>query len=281
MIVQALSGSMSLTGEENGHPVRTGIPLGDLAAGLHAVIGVLAALQRRNATGLGDFIDISMLDCLVAMLNYQGSYYLNSGVVPGLQGTGHDSVPTYRAFATKGGTDLVTTANTERMWSSMATILGCGHLLSDDRFTTNTDRLRNKHALWDIIEPAFLQRPAVEWLKLFNEASIPAAIVKDLAAALSDPQVLHREMIIQLEDADGTTVRTVGNPIKLQDAVAEKHSFPPRKGADGVSILHEVLGLDPATIQSLAQRGVVVLDQPDRPDVHSDESRPSSRIPTA
>ena len=257
MVVQAISGAMSLTGEEGGRPLRTGVPVGDLAAGLHAAIGVLAALEKRHRTGEGDFIDISMLDGLVSMINYQATYYLHSGVLPRPQGTGHDSVPTYRTFAAGDGQDIVTTANTERMWVAMATALGHPELVDDPRFATNADRLENKEALWDIIEPAFRTKPAAEWVTLFNAASIPVALVKSVPEALADPQVRHRDMVITLRDDDGTEVSVLGNPIKFEESVRASHRFPPALGADGVEVLREFAGLDAAAIDDLIARGVV------------------------
>lgn len=257
MIVQALSGTMSLTGERGGAPVRTGLPIGDLAAGLHAVVGVLAALNRRTHEGVGDYVDISMLDCLVSMVDYQATYYLESGEVPGAQGSGHDSIPTYRMFEAGDGRSIVTTANTERMWQAMARVLGHPELIDDPRFVLNPDRLRNKEALWEIIEPAFLTRPADEWVELFNEASIPVGTVNDLAAALNQPQVAARNMVVSLSGDDGSTVRTVGNPIKLASLPEDQNSFPPALGQDGPTILHTLLGLDETQVDALLQNGVV------------------------
>lgn len=257
MVVQAISGAMSLTGEEGGRPLRTGVPVGDLAAGLNAAIGVLAALEKRHRTGKGDFIDISMLDGLVSMLNYQATYYLHSGVLPRPQGTGHDSVPTYRTFAAGDGQDIVTTANTERMWVAMATALGHPELVDDPRFATNTERLRNKEELWAVIEPAFRTKPAAEWVRLFNEASIPVAVVKSVPEALEDPQVQFRDMVITLHDDDGTEVRSLGNPIRFEESGRSEHIFPPRLGADGERVLREVAGLSDIEITELVDRGVV------------------------
>ena len=261
MVVQALAGTMSLTGEPGGRPLRTGIPVGDLTAGLHAVIGVLAALERRRQTGKGDYIDISMLDCLVSMLNYQGTYFLESGVPPRPQGTGHDSVPTYRTFTAGDGQDIVTTANTERMWAALATVVGREDLVSDPRFATNADRLRHKEELWEALEPAFLQRPAAEWVGLFNEASIPVALVQTVAEALDDPQVKHRDMVMRLEDTDGTAVGVLGNPIKFRDAMFTDHSFPPPIGRDTVEVLRDVAKLDQRSIDELLSRGIVAKER--------------------
>lgn len=257
MIVQALSGSMSLTGERGGSPVRTGLPVGDLAAGLHAAIGILAALHNRNQTGQGEFIDISMLDCLVAMLSYQGTYYLESGNVPGRQGSGHDAIPTYRQFTAQDGRDIVTTANTERMWREMAKILGHPELVEDPRFLRNADRLRNKEELWALIEPAFRTRPAQEWVELFNEGGIPVGMVNDLDLALANPQVIHRNMVVELSNGDGDTVRTLGNPIKLNRSPRTGDEFPPALGENTGEVLREVLRKSSAEVDELLAAGIV------------------------
>jgi CoA:oxalate CoA-transferase len=255
MVVQGLSGAMSLTGEEGGRPLRTGIPVGDLAAGLHAVIGVLASLERRRRTGLGDYIDVSMLDCLISMLSYQATYYLHSGVRPHPQGTGHDSVPTYRAFAASDQ-DIVITANTERMWASLATALGLADLVDDPRFSTNAERLRNKEALWGLIEPAFLARTGADWVRVLGEVSVPASLVNEVPEALSNPQVVHRKMVIQLTHEDGTQIGLLGNPIKQREMRSE-HSFPPAIGEDTVAVLREFAGLDDTKIDELLDLGVI------------------------
>ncbi|WP_395639906.1 CoA transferase, partial [Pseudolysinimonas sp.] len=125
------------------------------------------------------------------------------------------------------------------------------------RFATNADRLDNKEALWEIIEPAFRAKPAAEWVRLFNAASIPVALVKSVPEALADPQVRHRDMVITLRDDDGTEVEVLGNPIKFETAVRPSHRFPPALGADGVDVLRTFAGLDDAAIEDLLARGVV------------------------
>ena len=139
MIVQAISGGMGMTGEPGRSAVRSGIPLGDLSAGMYAVIGALAALEERRSSGKGQYIDISMLDCQVSMLCYQAAYYLHSGNNPGRQGWGHDSIPTYRGFNCANGSSLVITANTERMWQALCDVLAISELKEDARFTLNED----------------------------------------------------------------------------------------------------------------------------------------------
>jgi crotonobetainyl-CoA:carnitine CoA-transferase CaiB-like acyl-CoA transferase len=264
MIVQALSGGMSLTGEPDGAPVRAGIPIGDLAAGLYASIAVLAALNKRHATGAGETIDISMLDCQAAMLCYQAAYYLHSGIVPGRQGRGHESIPTYRSFAAKDGIHIVITANTERMWQGLARALGHAEWLSDTRFATNAERLANKHLLWPLLEDAFRTRTADEWMALLEREEVPVGVVNTLDRAMADPQIVHRNMVLDLQSAGGRRARVAGNPVKLAESAPEETRYPPILGADTAAVLKDVLDLSPAEIAELVRAGAVVANDPSR-----------------
>lgn len=257
MIVQAMSGGMSLTGEPGRAPVRAGIPLGDLSAGMYAAIGSLAALEERRQTGKGKFIDISMLDCQVAMLTYQAAYHLHSGDVPGRQGSGHASIPTYRSFATANDTGLVITANTERMWKGLCDVLGLAALTDDPRFITNDDRFNNREALWPLLEDAFLKREAKDWVPLLLDAGVPVGEVNNLADALNDPQVRHRNMVLELEDDQGNHARVAGNPIKFRDTAELPHQYPPGLGADTRTALCGVLGLSEAEYEAFRNDGIV------------------------
>jgi len=258
MIVQALSGGMSLTGEAGGAAVRAGIPVADLGAGLYSAIAVLAALNRRHATGKGETIDISMLDCQAAMLCYQAAYYMHSGVVPGRQGRGHESIPTYRSFACKDGVAVVITANTERMWQGLARALEREDLLVDPRFATNKDRLAHREVLWPILDEAFRARPADEWLPRLESEEIPVGVVNTLDRVVSDPQILHRDMVLNLESADGRRSGVMGNPIKFKDAEAEARIYPPDLGADTASVLREVLDMSRDDIDELIRLKAIV-----------------------
>ncbi|HEV2570908.1 MAG TPA: CoA transferase [Beijerinckiaceae bacterium] len=257
MIVQAMSGGMSMTGEPQGRPVRSGIPLGDISAGLYAVIGTLAALDDSRRSGRGRQVDVAMLDCQIAMLSYQAAYYLASGNVPERQGSGHDSIPTYRSFTCGDGVDLVTTANTERMWQALCTVLGRPDLVSDERFRTVVERHHHRRALWEIIEPIFRTRDAAVWVRDMVAAEIPAAVVNTLDRSLKDPQVLHRNMVATMENAVGEKLRVAGNPIKFAGEIESQPSYPPALAADGDHILRSVLGLSRERIEALQQQGVI------------------------
>jgi len=257
MIVQAMSGGMSLTGEPGRAAVRAGIPLGDLTAGMYAAIGSLAALEERKQTGRGKFIDISMLDCQVAMLTYQAAYHLHSGEVPGRQGSGHESIPTYRSFVAANQTGLVIAANTERMWKGLCEVLDRAALTEDQRFVTNDDRFKNREALWPLLEQAFLQREAKEWVPLLLAAGVPVGEVNTVADALNDPQVRHRNMVLELENDRGDQARVAGNPIKFRDVDEPPHHYPPSLGADTRASLCQTLGLSNAEFETYAKNGIV------------------------
>ncbi len=258
MIVQGMSGVMSLTGEKGGRPVRAGVPIGDVCAGMYGVIGILAALARRNETGLGDHIDVAMLDVQVAMLTYQAAVYLHSGKVPGRQGREHDFIPTYRCFEAADGMAVAVTANTDRMWEDMCDVLGVSHLKQDRRFATRDDRYENGRSLVPLLEAAFRQKPADHWVAELVAAGVPAGPVNDIDRALDEPQVRHRGMVLDLvgEDED-QRARVIGNPLRIRHAGRTRHSFPPRLGADTRKVLADILGFDDDRLDALTENKVI------------------------
>jgi crotonobetainyl-CoA:carnitine CoA-transferase CaiB-like acyl-CoA transferase len=257
MIVQALAGSMSLTGEPGGRPVRAGIPIGDIAAGLYAAIAILAALNRRNATGQGETIDISMLDCQAAMLTYQAAYFLHAGQVPARQGSGHDFIPVYRSFMARDGKDFVVCAITETNWRALCRVLQKPALADDPRFATNRDRYQNRTALWAMLEDDFKARPAAAWVALCEQESIPVAVVASIDQVVADPQIRYRHMVAELTAPDGRHAQVMGNPIALADTPATEPRFPPRLGENTAEVLRDVLGLKAGEIDELVRKGVV------------------------
>jgi crotonobetainyl-CoA:carnitine CoA-transferase CaiB-like acyl-CoA transferase len=262
MIVQAMSGGMSMTGMPDGPPVRMGVPIGDLGAGLYGAIGILAALQRRAHEGKGSAVDVSMLDCQVAMLSYQASFHLQAGVVPPPQGRGHDSIPTYRCFTARDGRDIAICANTERMWRGLCAALDRSALIDEARFATMAERNRHRAELVPLLEEAFLARDADDWTTRLLAAGVPAATVNTVDRALADPQIRHRGMVRDMlgpwigPAAEARRVRVAGNPIKVagDDQPAR---YPPPLGQDARAVLADVLGLDEARIEALLRDGVV------------------------
>jgi CoA:oxalate CoA-transferase len=230
MVVQALSGVMSLTGPREGPSVRTGVPLGDLAAGLFAAIGILAAVHDRASNGVGQVVDVAMLDSQVAMLSYLGVYHLISGEVPGRQGREHVSIPTYRAFVAADGLEFVVTANTERMWTNLCVGLGLVELSSDPRFRTNALRHQNRDVLVPLLEDKIRRRPRGHWLARLADVDVPAAPINNVKEALEEPQILHRGMVVEVEHALGGMIRLLGNPVKLSNHPTLPLVSPPLLG---------------------------------------------------
>lgn len=257
MIVQAMSGVMSVTGHPGGPATRLGIPAGDVIAGMYAVVGVLSALVARERTGRGDVIDVAMLDGQISQLSYQAVYTLLSGVSPKPQGAQHDSIPTYRAFTGGDGQEFVVTANTQQMWERMARVVGLDAFLDDARFADERGRLAHRDELWAALETAFMAKPAEEWVRLLVADNVPAAPVLDVGSALEQARHSGRGLIVELEDDLGHTVDSVGTPIRFPDRPPSPRRYPPRLGQDTRAVLHDVLELDEPEIARLLASGAL------------------------
>jgi crotonobetainyl-CoA:carnitine CoA-transferase CaiB-like acyl-CoA transferase len=259
LVVQALSGGMSLTGERDGVSVRAGIPIADLSAGMYAASAILAALYRRTKTGRGDFIDISMLDCQAAMLCYQAAFYLHSGEVPGRQGREHDSIATYGTFVAGDSVEIVIAALTERMWKSLCRVLGCEELTFDARFSSADIRTKSRAELLPILQQRFSSRGADEWIAELDRQGIPAGVVNTIDRVVTDPQILHRKMVVELASVDGRRIRTIDSPMLFEEVPRQSGSYPPAAGEHTKGILKEVLGLPEGEIDRLVASGAIAL----------------------
>lgn len=230
-IVQAMSGGMSITGEPGGRPVRAGVPLGDVAAGMVAAMASTAALLRARQTGVGAHVDVSMLDVQISMLTYQAAYYLLAGATAGPQGTGHVSIPTYRSFRCRDGKEVMVTANTERMWQGLCRAMGLGGIATDERFRTNASRLYNKADLWSILERAFAAGSSTEILARLEAESVPAAPVQTIADALESGHATSRGLVVSVAGRSGPR-RFVGAPFRLMGEPTVPPRWPPSLGQD-------------------------------------------------
>ncbi|MGW3312948.1 CaiB/BaiF CoA transferase family protein [Streptomyces sp. NPDC001073] len=257
MVVQALSGVMSINGHPGAPSARLGIPAGDVVAGLFAVIGVLAALQARQETGRGRVVDVSMLRGQLSMLSYQALYTSLRDVPPGPQGAGHDSIATYRSFRGGDGRELVVTANTPRMWEGLCQVLGLEKLVDDERYADAAARLANKESLWATLEARFTERPAAEWVDLLAEASVPVAPVKNVLEALADARAAGDGSLVEVKNGE-VSFENVAAPIRFVDTAEVEPVYPPRLGQDTFDILVGELGLSPADVESLIAEGVVL-----------------------
>jgi CoA:oxalate CoA-transferase len=257
LIVQALSGGMSITGAVDGVPVRAGIPIGDISAGMYAASAILAALYRRAMTGRGETIDISMLDCQAAMLSYQAAFFLHSGKIPGRQGREHDSIAVYGTFMAGDGVEFVLAALSDRMWERVCQLIDGDEIARDPRFLTAASRTSHRAALLPLLESKFAGRPAAEWIRLFEREGVPAGVVNTVDRMVADPQIVHRGMVEELTSEDGRRVRVIGNPMKFSEAKRAPDTYPPAAGEHTEAILSDVLNMTGAEIAELVRSGVV------------------------
>lgn len=256
MIVQSLSGVMSMTGEKNRPSVRLGIPAGDTVAGLYATIAINAALADRERSGKGRFIDVGMLDCQLAMLSYQSAYSLIAGVTPDHQGAGHDSIPTYRSFTGSDGREFVVTANTEKMWQGLCRSLNLEALMHDERFQDGKKRHEHREHLWPLLEEAFSKKSASVWVECLIDNDVPAALIKKVPEALNDARESGRGMILNMQNPQtGKNVEVVGNPIHFDKEPAPEASYPPALGTSAETVLKDWLGKGREEVKALFEEG--------------------------
>jgi CoA:oxalate CoA-transferase len=260
IIVEALGGVMSLTGPTGGPSVKAGVPIGDITAGLYAVIGALAGLEYRAKNGKGLHLDISMLDSQVSLLSYLAQYFFVSGFVPTHQGREHVSIPTYNTFATKDGSEIVIAANTQEMWVALCDVLGRPDLPADERFTANKDRLAYRDALLEILRAEFARWECADIYAALIDHQVPAAPINNIEAALADQQVRQRDMLVTVQHRRGKEFLTLGTPVKADGASGEEFSSPPELGGDSASILTE-LGYSREELADFVAAGVVKIGE--------------------
>jgi crotonobetainyl-CoA:carnitine CoA-transferase CaiB-like acyl-CoA transferase len=254
LVVQALSGGMSLTGEPGGLPLRSGVPFGDLTGGTFAGLGLVAALLRRAKTGEGAYIDLSLLDVQVSLLSYVAAYYWANGKVPQPVGSGHPAIVPYGAYRTRDGV-LVIAVFGEHFWAGTCEALELPDLGVDPRFVTNDQRVANRNELEPLLRARLAERTTAKWMARLDAHGIPAAPVNTVDQALVDPQVLAREMVREQTHPLVGPLKYLGNPFKTREPDAGPGRPAPLLGQDTLDVLSSVLGYSPAEIERQAAAG--------------------------
>ena len=238
-IAQALGGGMSITGNNPDDVIRAGIPIGDLGGGMFAVMGILAAINARHTTGRGQHVDISMLDCQLSMMNYMATMHSMSGDIPGPLGNSHFVHVPYNTFKTK--TDMIVIACVgDQFWPPLLDLLD-DEELRDSRFEFAPSRLKEKAYIEERINNVLINERAGYWLEKLENARIPCARVNNVSQAMSDPQIIARNMVIDLNHPIKGKAKVPGNPIKLSDTDGDSYSPPPLLGAHNDEVLKEWL----------------------------------------
>ena len=226
LLVQALGGLMSITGEPGGQPQKVGVAVVDVLAGLYATVGILAALQHRHSTGEGQYVEVNLLSSLLASLVNQGTAYTIAGVVPGRMGNAHPSIAPYELFHTADG-DLVLAVGNDRQFRALCSVLATPHLALDSRFARNSDRVVNRQLLHQELEAILITASSKTWAERLLAAGVPAGAVNDLGAAFDLAERLGLDPIVGIRRGDGATVRLTRNPITLSKTPVVYRTAPP------------------------------------------------------
>jgi crotonobetainyl-CoA:carnitine CoA-transferase CaiB-like acyl-CoA transferase len=254
-IAQAMSGIMSVTGQADAPPARFGVAAADLGAGMWVTIGILAALSAREHSGRGQHIDVSLLDGEVSWLTYVAQGYFASGATPERYGSAHPNIVPYQGFPTGDG-DIMIAVGNDRLWRRFTEVVGLEDLTDLPQFATNPARVAHRDELLPLIERALKARSAQEWTELLTEAGVPVGPIHTVPQALEHPQVLARDMVVDLPHASQGSVRALGSPLKLSGTPTTLRQASPALGQHTVEVLRG-LGLSAEQIEDLRAEGAV------------------------
>jgi crotonobetainyl-CoA:carnitine CoA-transferase CaiB-like acyl-CoA transferase len=254
-VMQAESGLMSVTGDPDRPGYRLGVAITDMVAGLYCAQGITAALLARERSGVGQRVDIGMLDTTAALLTYQAANWFANGRIPPRQGNRHATIAPYETFTTKDG-DIVVAVGNDPTWQKFCPAIGLPELASDPRFTTNRDRMEHYDAMRLPIDAVFRTKTNAEWIAILNDAGVANGEVRNIGQMLNDPQLAARDMIETLMHPTVGATRVIGAPIKLSENAATVRTPPPVLGQHTDAVLAEI-GYDASAIAALREKRVV------------------------
>ena len=255
MVAQAFGGGMSITGHDEDHPVRGGIPIGDLGGGMFGVMGILAALFEREKTGMGQHVDISMVDAQMSMLNYMATMASLSGEDPHPIGNSHFVHVPYNTFRCSDGF-IVICVITDNFWKNLNNVLKCPEF-DDPKYDGQPGRWEARNFIEETVNKILSQKPVEHWRELLEKERIPCAPVNTISQAMQDEQIQHRNMVIDLKHPSGASTKGPGNPIKLSRNENETFTPAPTLGQDTEQVFNELLGIKGDDFASLKNKGVI------------------------
>lgn len=256
-VIQAESGLMSVTGEVEGSPMKLGAPIADIVTGMHAVQAILAALIARGRTGRGQYIDMALLDCTVAMLANVGSAHLATGRTPRRFGNGHAMIVPYQTFAARDAHFLLAVGNDLQFRLLCEWVIGRPELAGDARFATNRGRVENRDVLLPILDEIFAREPAAHWLETLKQAGVPSGKVRSVPEVFASPEAEARGFSATVPDARHGTLRLPVSPLRLSDTPTRMPSAPPRVGEHTLELLQEILGVSFEEVEDWKSQGIV------------------------
>lgn len=256
-LIQGMGGIMSLTGPADGDPYKVGVAVADLMAGQYALNGILAALYHREKTGQGQFVDIGLLDTQVAWLSNAAQYYLTSGTITPRMGNAHPTIVPYEAFPAQDGYIILAVGN-DKQFADFCRFAGCENLSTDPRFAENKNRVRNRDDLIPVLRDIISQHPQDHWINGLEKNGVPCGPVNNLEQVFENPQVLSRDMKINVPHTDANTpIDLVGNPVKLSKTPVTYRTAPPTLGQHTDTVLKDILSMSADDITTLKKKGVI------------------------
>lgn len=258
-LIQGMGGIMSLTGlpdDEGGTETKAGVGIADVMCGMYATVSILAALNHRNKTGEGQYLDISLFDSQVSWLINQGVAHLVSGEIPGRLGNGHPTIVPYETFPASDMSFILAVGN-DSQFKKFCVVAGAPALADDARFAANADRVRNRKDLVPLIRRLTIEKTAAEWIELLEREGVPCGPVNDLGSVFADPQVLARNMKISMPHELSGSVDLIGSPIRMSKTPVAYRRSPPTLGEGTEDVLASLLGLTDDEIRQLSASGSI------------------------
>lgn len=259
-VFQGMGGLMSITGERDdvpgGGPQKVGVAITDILTGMYACVAILAAVHARSASGTGQYIDMALLDCIVAFGASQASNYLLTGKVPGRAGNAHPNMVPYQVFATQNGHVIVAAGN-DNQWQRLCAVMARDDLARDARFAQVSGRIIHRGELIPELERVMLTRSSEDWLAALEEGGIPGGPINDYAQVFADPQVRHRQLQVELPRPEGGALPGIASPLRLSETPVAYRMAPPTLGQHTADVLATVLGKTPQQIEQLAASGAI------------------------
>ena len=256
LIVQAESGMISITGEPGGRGVRCGVSIADMVAGMYAAFGIMNALRVKEKTGKGQYVDVSMLEGQLGLLQGTIGAYLADGELPQPMGTAYKALLPYQTFRTRTR-DLALAVGSERLWRIFCPLMGLADMLDDPRYANNAARNEHRDTLIARLQEIFLTRPYEEWEALFLQHGIPVGAINTIDTVVEHPQIKARGALVECEHPVAGTVKIVGMPVKLSETPGRVRQPAPLLGQHTDEVLRQYLGLDEAEITALRQAGAL------------------------
>jgi crotonobetainyl-CoA:carnitine CoA-transferase CaiB-like acyl-CoA transferase len=254
VLAQGMGGLMSVTGEKGGAPVKAGYSLADIGSGMWAAFGILTALWEREKSGIGQWIDTSLLDTMVSWQTYLAANYFATNENPEPLGGAHPNIVPYQVFEASDGHFIIAVGN-DKLWHAFLDAVNIDEL-RDERFATNPDRVNNRTTLIPMLEEIFLKKTVLEWITIIENARIPCGPVNKFSDVLTDPHVLEREMVIEMPSPEGNPVKMLGIPVKLSRTPGTARDLPPKLG-EHTDVILKKLGYSDTEIEQLSKDGVI------------------------